>query len=148
MNALYKLIASVFYIGYIPAVPGSVGSLAALFVCYFAKPAPQFMGGYILISLVLGLLTAGKAERIFGVEDAGRIVIDEFTGMLLSLYLLPSRISYGVAAFFLFRFFDIVKPKPIAQLEKLKGSLGIMADDIMAGLYANLILQVIYRVLG
>lgn len=144
---LYKLIASVFYLGYIPLVPGTIGSLAALFVYYFLIPGPQFMSGYILISLALGLLTAGKAEKIFGAEDSGRIVIDEFTGMLVSLYLLPPRISYSIAAFFLFRFFDIVKPKPIAPLEKLKGGLGIMADDIMAGLYANLTLQVIYRAL-
>lgn len=144
---LYKLIASIFYIGYIPVAPGSIGSLAALFVYYLVKPGPQLAAGCILISLVLGLLTAGKAARLLEAEDAAKIVIDEFTGMLLSLYLLPPRISYGIAAFFLFRFFDIVKPKPIAQLQRLKGSLGIMADDLMAGLFTNLILQVVSRAL-
>ena len=64
--------------------------------------------------------------------------------MLISLYRIPPTMGYVVAGFLLFRFFDIVKPKPIKDLEKLKGSLGIMSDDIVAGIYANILLQVIY----
>lgn len=147
MNRLSKLIASVFYIGYLPVAPGSLGSFAALFLYYFIKDNPQHMGVAIIISLILGLLTAGRVETLIGGKDAGEIVIDEFTGMLVSLYLLPASMGYVVSAFLLFRFFDIVKPKPISILEKLDGSLGIMADDFAAGVYTNLILQVVYRVL-
>ena len=147
MNRFCKLIASVFYIGYLPVASGTMGSFAALFLYYFVKDNPQLMGIGIVIFLVLGLLTAGRAEKLLGEKDAGEIIIDEFTGMLVSLYLLPASMGYIVSAFLLFRFFDIIKPRPIARLERLRGSLGIMADDLLAGVYANLILQIVYRVL-
>ncbi|MEE8317329.1 MAG: phosphatidylglycerophosphatase A [Candidatus Omnitrophota bacterium] len=143
---LTKLIASVFYVGYFPIAPGSMGSFAALFLYYFIKDNVQLMGAVIIISLILGLLTAGRAERLLGGRDAGEIVIDEFTGMLVSLYLLPATMGYIVSAFLLFRFFDIVKPRPIKRLERLNGGLGIMADDLAAGIYTNLILQVAHRI--
>ena len=68
----------------------------------------------------------------------------EFAGMLISLYRMPPTMGYVVTGFLLFRFFDIVKPRPIQNLEKLKGSLGIMSDDLVAGVYANMALQVVY----
>jgi len=145
MNRLCKLIATVFYIGYLPIAPGSIGSLVALFFYYFIKQDSYLVGASILVSLILGLLTARKAEELFELEDASQIIIDEFTGMLVSLYLLPPTMGYIVSAFLLFRFFDIIKPEPIKTLEKLKGSAGIMADDLMAGVYANLVLQAVYR---
>ena len=141
-----KFIASVCFMGYLPVAPGTLGSLAGLFVYQFIYNDPVISGIFILISIMLGLLTAGKVAKLFGEIDPSEIVIDEFAGMLLSVYLLPLTMGYMVSAFLLFRFFDIVKPKPISTMEKLNGSLGIMADDIMAGLYANLILQVVYRV--
>ena len=147
MNRFCKLVASLFYIGYLPVAPGSLGSFAALFLYYFVKDDPRLMGIGIVVCLVLGLLTAGRTERLLGEKDAGEIIIDEFTGMLVALYLLPASMGYVVSAFLLFRFFDIIKPKPIARLERLRGSLGIMADDLLAGVYANLILQVVYRIL-
>ncbi len=146
MRRLCKLIASVFYIGYLPVAPGSIGSFAALFIYFFIKDNPRLMGISIIISLILGLLTAGTAERLFGGRDASEIIIDEFTGMLVGLYLLPASMGYIVSAFLLFRFFDIVKPAPIKKLEGLSGGLGVMADDLMAGVYTNLILHVVYRV--
>ena len=147
MRRFCELVASVFYIGYTPVAPGSMGSLAALFLYYFIKGDTLLMGAAIALSFILGLLTAPAAERSFGGKDAGEIIIDEFSGMLVSLYLLPATMGYVVAAFLLFRFFDIVKPIPIKALERLSGGMGIMADDLMAGLYTNLILQFVYRVL-
>lgn len=146
MNRFTKLIASVFYIGYVPIAPGSMGSLAALALYFFIKRSPLAMATAIGVCLVLGLLTAGRAERLFGGKDASEIIIDEFTGMLISLFLLPVTMGYIVSAFLLFRFFDIVKPMPINRLEKLSGGWGVMLDDLMAGVYANLILQFINRV--
>ena len=147
MDRLCKLIASVFYIGYLPVAPGSMGSFAALFLYNFIKHSPLMMGLTIIVCLIVGFLTAGRSEKLFGSKDAGEIIIDEFTGMLISLYLLPPTMMYVVSAFLLFRFFDIVKPKPIKRLEKLNGGLGIMLDDVAAGVYTNLILQFVYRIL-
>lgn len=145
MNTFCKLIATVFYIGYLPVAPGSIGSLAALFLYGALKNSPQIMGASIILCIVLGLLTAGRAEKLLGGKDAGEIIIDEFAGMLVALYLLPPTMGYIVSAFILFRFFDIIKPRPIRNLENLSGSLGIMLDDILAGVYTNLILQVVHR---
>lgn len=138
------MIASGFYIGYLPVAPGTLGSLAALVLYYFICHNAVIMGAVILIVIILGFMTAVRVEEMFGEKDPGEIILDEFAGMLISLYRLPPTMGYVVTGFLLFRFFDIVKPKPILSLEKLKGSLGIMSDDIVAGIYANMILQVIY----
>jgi len=138
------MIASGFYIGYLPVAPGTLGSLAALVLYYFICHNAVIMGAVILIVIILGFMTAVRVEEMFGEKDPGEIILDEFAGMLISLYRLPPTMGYVVTGFLLFRFFDIVKPKPILSIEKLKGSLGIMSDDIVAGIYANMILQVIY----
>ncbi len=138
------MIASVFYIGYLPVAPGTLGSLAALIPYYFICRSAILMAAVILIVTILGFITAGRVEKIFEEKDPQEIIIDEFSGMLISLYGIPPTMGYVVAGFLLFRFFDIVKPKPIHRLEKLKGSLGIMSDDLMAGAYTNIALQVIY----
>ncbi len=140
------MIASVFYIGYLPVAPGTLGSLAALILYYFICHNAVMMAAVILIVITLGFITTGRVEKIFGEKDPGEIVIDEFAGILIALYHLPPTMGYVVSGFLLFRFFDIVKPRPIQNLEKLKGSIGIMSDDIIAGVYANIILQVIYIV--
>lgn len=143
-DRLCKMIASVFYIGYLPVAPGTLGSLAGIIVYYFMYKSAIVVTAVTLLVIILGFLTAGRVEKIFREKDPGEIVIDEFAGMLISLYRLPPTMGYVVAGFLLFRFFDIVKPKPISSFEKLKGSLGIMSDDIVAGVYANIILQVVY----
>lgn len=143
MSFLYRLIATVFFIGYIPFAPGTFGSLVALFLYYFIKDSPSAMGVAVVLSLLSGFLSAGRAEKFFKKKDPRNIVIDEFSGMLIAVLFLPPRPIYILSAFFLFRFFDVVKTWPIAGLERLKGSKGIMLDDIMAGIYANLILQAV-----
>jgi len=143
-DRFYRIIASVFYAGYLPVAPGTLGSLSALVLYYFICRDAVIMAVAILIAIVLGFVTAGKVEKMFGEKDPGEIVIDEFAGMLITLYRIPPSMGYVVTGFLLFRFFDIVKPKPIKDLEKLKGSLGIMSDDIVAGIYANILLQVVY----
>ena len=143
-DRLYRMIASVFYIGYLPVAPGTLGSLAALIAYYFICNNTIIMAAVILTAIILGFITTGKVEKMFGEKDPGEIVIDEFAGMLISLYRIPPTMGYVVTGFLLFRFFDIVKPKPIKNLEQLKGSLGIMSDDIIAGVYANILLQIVY----
>jgi phosphatidylglycerophosphatase A len=95
--------------------------------------------------IVLGFLTAGQAEKLFCAKDPKFVVIDEVCGMCISLLWVPFSIETAIAAFFLFRLLDTLKPFPAARLEDRHGSLGIMGDDIVAGVYANGILQIALR---
>lgn len=93
----------------------------------------------------MGFLIAGQAERIFNKKDARCIVIDEVSGILLSLIFIPYDIKLVITAFCLFRILDAIKPYPADRLQRYKGSIGIMSDDILAGLYTNIILQLVLR---
>jgi len=93
----------------------------------------------------MGFLVGGSAEKMFGKKDSKFIVIDETSGMLLSLILIPYNYKFVILGFFLFRILDTLKPYPAGRFENLKGSLGIMCDDLVAAVYTNLILQVVLR---
>jgi phosphatidylglycerophosphatase A len=141
IRPLSKIIATVFFIGYIPFASGTFGSLAALICMWLLKPDRLLHGLLVLAAFALGTVTAQVAEGLFG-KDSGRIVIDEFTGFMISVFLLPLTAGYLIAAFFLFRFFDILKPSPIRNIERaVSGGLGVMLDDVAAGLATNLLLQ-------
>ena len=138
---LSKIIATVFFVGYIPFASGTFGSLTALLLVMFLKPDRLLHGTLIIGCFAIGTVCAHAAEGFFG-TDSGRIVIDEFTGFLISVFLVPLTTGYLTAAFFLFRFFDILKPPPIRNIERVvSGGLGVMLDDAAAGLAANLCLQ-------
>lgn len=115
---------------------GLYGALTAAGV-----PAPAGIGLTAAL-FVVGVWAAGVAEDHFRLEDPGPVVIDEVVGMLVALLFTGAGVAGAVAGFVLFRVFDIVKPYPAARLERLRGGLGIMADDVVAGVYANLVLQV------
>jgi phosphatidylglycerophosphatase A len=129
-------------VGYLPIGPGTWGSAAGLiFAELFDLPLPSLFF-VILIGFTIGVVAAGAAEDAIGEQDSGHIVIDEFVGYLVAAYAVPRTQWHLVAAFLLFRVFDILKPFPIGRLEKrLSGGLGVMADDIMAGIFANIILR-------
>lgn len=115
-----------------------------ILIYWFADPTPLVSSITILILLPIGVYVSGKAEKIFETRDAPQIVFDEVVGAFLSVSLLPRRIGYIILGFFLFRFFDIVKPYPIRNVdEKVKGGLGVMLDDMVAAIYTNLTLQVV-----
>jgi phosphatidylglycerophosphatase A len=97
----------------------------------------------IIAVVVAGVWSGGVAEHHFGRTDPGQVVIDEVAGMLVTLFLNPVGWPGAACGFLLFRVADILKPFPARRLERLPGGLGIMADDVMAGLYANLALRVI-----
>ena len=146
MRKKAKMIASFFYLGHSPFMPGTVGSLGGL-IAYFLVVHNDILYAFsILFLFTLGVLFAGEAEKMYKRKDASMIVIDEATGMLLSLFCVPFSMFAVILGFFLFRIFDILKPPPARKMEKLTGALGIMFDDIIAALYTNLILQVIFRV--
>ncbi len=143
LRSLLKQIATLWFIGYLPVAPGTWGSFAGLvFVALVPVSLPALLGT-IVGGTVLGIIAADAAEKAIGQADSGHIIIDEFIGYLVSVVFIPHTYGYLVAAFLLFRFFDILKPFPIRTVEKkLSGGLGVMADDILAGMVTNLVLQI------
>ena len=148
MQNAIKLIATFFYIGYSPVARGTMSALSVLVVYYFVKDNPAIYVCTALFMILLGFLVSGKAEKIFGKKDAPEITIDDACGMLVALFLIPQNINYITAAFFMYRAFDILKVPPTRKIENLKGSSGIMLDDIIAGIYTNIILQTIHYTLS
>ncbi len=134
--------------GYLPFTPGTFGSLAAIAVYYLIKSSIVIYILIILLLAVLGFLAAGQAERMFNTKDPKYVVIDEVVGMLLSLLFLPYDLKVVIMGFFVFRLMDTLKPYPIGLIERLKGGKGIMGDDIMAGIYTNIILQSVLRLVS
>jgi phosphatidylglycerophosphatase A len=142
-KSLARLISTFFYVGYFPLIPGTAGSLAGLLIYFSVK---NNLLTYILILsalLISGFLACGRVEELFKKKDPSNVVIDEVCGMLLSLLFLPYDIKLVILAFIIFRILDTLKPCPIGRLERLKGSLGIMGDDIAAGIYTNIVLQAV-----
>jgi phosphatidylglycerophosphatase A len=135
--------------GYAPVASGTVGSAVGLALWLaLARLSPA---GYALacVGVVLvGIWAAGRAEILLGRHDDGRITIDEIAGMLVSLAWLPARPEVAGLGFVLFRIFDIWKPFPARRAEGLPGGLGVMADDLVAGAYANLGGQLVWRLLA
>ncbi len=144
-NFIIKAISTFFYVGYLPFIPGTLASIVALFLFYLARNSGLAQVFLTLAVIILGFLVSGRAEEVFNKKDPKYVVIDEVAGMLLSLAFIPYDIRIAVIAFILFRIFDILKPFPIKRLEKLPGAAGIMCDDIAAGIYTNIILQIILR---
>ncbi len=140
------MIATLGYLGYLPYAPGTVGSLAALLLIILFRPSDPVLLLIFLPVFIIGTISADNVERVLG-KDSPHIIIDEFCGFLLSVFLLPMRWPYLISAFILFRFFDILKPPPIKKIERgLRGGTAIVLDDIIAAIYANLCIQ-LWRVL-
>ncbi len=138
-----KAIASGFYTGYLPKAPGSWGSLLCCCILWFAWPTAWYFQLPCIFGLwILAEFTAGLAEHIYGHDDR-HIVIDEIAGQAVTLFMVPHSIISFLLAFVLFRIFDIVKLPPAREWEKLPGGRGVVADDMAAGLYAAVLLQMI-----
>ena len=145
VTRLAVFIATVGYCGYFPIAPGTVGSAAGLVVYLLVWWTRSPL---VEIGLIAGLFAAGVwagtiAERYFGGIDPGPIVMDEVVGMLITLAFIPVGWSGALAGFVLFRLFDVVKPYPAGRFEQLHGGLGVMADDAMAAIYANITLRLV-----
>lgn len=138
---LIKLITTFFYIGYLPYMPGTFGSLAGvlIFIC-IGNSSAVYIPTTIFITVV-GFLYCGAAEKVFLKKDPSCIVIDEVSGMLLCYCFVPVTLFNVIAGFILFRIFDILKPLYINRLQKIKGSAGIMLDDLAAAGYVVIALQ-------
>jgi len=126
-------------------MPGTFASLAGLLVYFLVKYNYSVYISVTVLITALGFLVSGAAEKLFNKKDPRFVVIDEVSGMLLSLLFVPYDFKWVVAAFFIFRILDTLKPYPSGQLQNIKGSAGIMLDDIIAAVYTNILLQVAAR---
>ena len=140
--------ATGFGVGYSPVAPGTLGTLIAIPVYYFLSNISSPIYEITLVGFFfLSVWVSESAEIFFGKKDDQRIVIDEIMGFLITMLWIPKTAIFVVAGFFLFRFFDILKPFPIRRLEKrLNGGYGVVLDDVMAGVYANIVLQIILAI--
>jgi len=146
MEKVHRLISTCLGIGYTPKGGGTIAAIACCIVWYFARTGgSEFAFGPVLATGVIfavGVWSSNKVEDKWG-KDSSKVVIDEVAGMCLTLLFVPVRWQYIVCGLVLFRFFDIAKPLGIRKMEELKGGWGVMMDDMLAGLYANIILQVV-----
>ncbi|WP_319548803.1 phosphatidylglycerophosphatase A [Desulfogranum marinum] len=143
MDKVFMFIATGAYSGYLPKAPGTWGSAVGVFVwlLLYRLPLPTYLLG-VAILFVLGVISAGAAEKIVDHGDPGLVVIDEIVGQLIALATIPFQPIPILLAFILFRIFDILKPFPVGWFDShIHGGLGIMLDDVFAGLYALVILK-------
>ena len=143
-----RLLSTFFYVGYCPIAPGSLASLFATFLCILIQGHPFL---HIILFFVVtraGFQVSGKMEEIIKEEDPSCVVIDEVAGILLSFFLIPITTATVFTTFFLFRAFDMFKIYPANKFEQMGGGEGIMMDDIIAGLYTNIIMHMAVRLAG
>ncbi|MGB5287777.1 MAG: phosphatidylglycerophosphatase A [Ignavibacteriaceae bacterium] len=148
INFFEKFIGSGFFTGYSPVASGTVGSIAALLIYLIPGFEQLFIIiPSIIILLVYGIFLGNKFEVEYG-KDPAQCTVDELVGTWISLVALPKSIGIIVTTFLLWRFLDIIKPPPARRLEKLKGGLGIMIDDVVSGIYTLIIMHLIVYLLG
>jgi len=135
---VYRLLATGFGSGYSPIAPGTAGSVVGiiLYLPFLLLPPVALLIATVIV-FVVGVIASSAVEKVLG-EDPSVVVIDEVAGMMISLLYLPPSVWGVLSAFLLFRIFDIFKPTPAREAEQLKNGLGIMTDDLVAGVYANL----------
>jgi phosphatidylglycerophosphatase A len=130
-----EALGSVLYLGYVPAVSGTIGSVPGVLVAWACRDRPAVLATLTVVLFVLGTAAARRIERKIGRPDPSCVVIDEMVGMMAALALLQWSWMNALGAFVAFRFFDISKPFPARQLEQKRGGLAIMLDDIVAAGY-------------
>jgi len=140
MNPLSNLISTFFYLGRLPIAPGTWGSLGALVVWSLIPESIVIRVGFLLIALIVGFIASENTLKQSDDPDPSYIVIDEVVGLWIALLFVPKTIFLFSLGFVLFRLFDILKPSFIYSIQFLKGSWGVMLDDMLAGLLVMLIL--------
>ncbi|PKM99350.1 MAG: phosphatidylglycerophosphatase A [Elusimicrobia bacterium HGW-Elusimicrobia-2] len=148
MNKVIKFLATGFGVSRFAPHPGegTIGTLVGVVIFVLWPDSRLYPNGFwllLILGLTLGVYVAGKAEEIFAQKDCPRIVIDEIMGFLIAAAFLPKTFWMIFSAFILFRIFDGLKPGPVRFAEKFSGGWGIMGDDIVAGIFANIIMQIV-----
>lgn len=149
MERFIRILATGFGSGYAPIAPGTAGTIIGIPV-YLA--ISHFSWPFYLILLTifsfLAIYISGEAERIFNEKDSQQIVIDEIVGLLFTFFLVSPTVVHIALGFALFRLFDILKITPVDLCQRLPGGYGVVADDVAAGIYANIVLLIMIRSLG
>ncbi len=145
--SMHRIIAVFFGSGCVPVAPGTFGTLAA--IPLYLLIAEKSLIAYCLVTcvvIVVGIWAAGRLSSEIGTHDHGAIVVDEVAGYLITMMFIPFSWTALLCGFFLFRFFDILKPWPIGWIDKhVHGGSGIMVDDLIAGVFANIVLLVLLK---
>lgn len=147
MSRFWQVLATLGPIGYLPIAPGTWGSAVAAVLWWFigTSSSVYFQIALIILLIPFAIWSADKAEKNLG-HDAKPIVIDEVAGQWITLLFAPKLLHFYIVGFFLFRAFDVLKPFPVHQSQRLPGGFGIVIDDVLAGLYAGVTLLIIRRV--
>lgn len=147
-NNWIRLWATFFYVGYFPGCPGSMASIAGAVIALLIG---ENLSAYLFVLCViswLGFTVGGRMEDILGEKDPSCVVIDEVAGAMIAFFMLPVDVSVFLTAFFLFRAFDMFKIYPVNKFEIMPGATGIMMDDLVAGIYTNIAMQIAVRLAG
>jgi phosphatidylglycerophosphatase A len=147
LNWIQKIGATVFFVGYFPWMPGTIGSALSVAGLWYAQrhvhcnvtPRMWWVAAVLLTALSMAL--SSRPKQVFNHDDPKPVIIDECAGQFITFFLIPLTLNTLVLGFLLFRFFDIVKPFPIYKMEELEGGVGITMDDVVAGIFANLTLM-------
>lgn len=147
-NKLAKMFATFFYCGDFPLAPGTFTTAVGMLLCIGLSGNPVLYVLVCIAILVLGVPASAMVEKQLNKKDPCCVVIDEVAGIMVSFFLLPVSWPVIFTTFFLFRAFDMFKIYPVNKIEKLGGGIGIMFDDVMAGVYTNVIMHIAIRVVG
>lgn len=156
LNPLVRFIATGAYVGYAPLAPGTAATFAYAVLYWLLAPEITAASGALALAtlaismaavIVLAMWAAGAAETVLG-KDSSRIVVDELAGFLVAVALLPKSIFVLTVSFLLFRVLDILKPFPARRLEALEGGAGVVLDDLVAGIYTNLLVRLMMLARG
>ncbi len=147
-----RVIFTAFYSGYFPVAPGTVGTMVGMGIYvleYILFGHISWIINLLIVAVMLypAVKIGDAGEKFFGEKDPAQVVFDEVMGYWISVLFYPFSWYIVILAFFIFRFFDILKPYPAKDLQKLKGGLGIMIDDYIAGVYTNIIIFIIVNIL-
>lgn len=146
MQGLIIFLSTGAFLGYFPKIPGTVGTLGGIFIYLTFARFPFFIKLLTNITLIIiSLWLSGEAEKLFKQRDSSKIVVDEMAGYQLTMFLIPNSWKAIFEGFIIFRILDILKPFPSNLVNKWRGGLGIVLDDLIAGLYSNILLQILTR---
>lgn len=137
------LLATGGYVGYVPVASGTFGSLVGIPFVFIFSMMPTVLAALAVLAVILiAVWAAHEVEQLLNAKDPGCIVIDEIAGMGVTMLAVPFTLATCIAGFVLFRIFDVIKPPPARQMERrLKGGWGVVMDDVVAGVMANLVLR-------
>ncbi len=148
MDQIAKILATFFGIGYFPLAPGTAATAAGIALAFALQGSSWAYAVVVLVLFAVGVPVCGRVEKMLKQKDPGIVVLDEVVGVLIALAGLPMTWPVTISVFFLFRAFDMFKIYPINRLETRPGGWGIMLDDVMAGVYTNIIMRIALRWAG